>query len=151
MKLRDRIKQKLRHMYETAKRWWNILKAPHLLICVGVAWMITNGWCYLAVVFGRTLGFKWLTRVGTAYLAFLWLPFTPEKIVTVLIAMLLHRILYPNDGKTLRVLRALYREARGKKRMRSKRPKRAHVYKTAYVYRKKRSEDEPIGANKQCV
>lgn len=40
-------------------------------------------------------------------MAFLWFPFTPEKIVTVIIAMFLLRWLFPNDEKTLKKLREL--------------------------------------------
>ena len=39
-----------------------------------------------------------------AYLAFLWLPVSPEKLLTVTIAITLLRWLFPNDQKTLAVL-----------------------------------------------
>ena len=38
-------------------------------------------------------------------MSFLWLPFTPEKVVTVLLAIALMRLLYPRDRRTLGVLR----------------------------------------------
>jgi hypothetical protein len=46
--------------------------------------------------------------VSGAYLTFLWLPISPEKIVTVAIAMGLLRFLFPNDQKTLGVLKNMY-------------------------------------------
>lgn len=46
----------------------------------------------------------WMMAVSGAYLAFLWLPISPEKIVTVAIAIGLLRLLFPKDEKTLAVL-----------------------------------------------
>ena len=77
---------------------------PRFLICFGIAWMITNGWSYIMLAAGTYFGIKWMIAVSGAYLTFLWLP-SPEKIVTLLIAMFLLRLLFPNDEKTLGVLR----------------------------------------------
>ena len=49
----------------------------------------------------------WMKGVAGAYLAFLWLPITPEKIVTVAITILLLRVLFPKDEKTLGALRGI--------------------------------------------
>ena len=46
----------------------------------------------------------WMIAVGGAYAAALWVPFTPEKIITVIIAIALLRLLFPNDQKTLKKL-----------------------------------------------
>ena len=80
------------------------LTNPKLLLCLVIAWMITNGWSYVVFVIGTALGIPWMTAVGGAYLAFLWLPISPEKIVTVAIAIFLLKWLFPNDQKTLAVL-----------------------------------------------
>ncbi len=77
---------------------------PRLLLCLGIGWMITNGWSYVMFAVGSLFNIEWMIAVGGAYLAFLWLPVSPEKIVTVAIAMGLMRYLYPNDEKTLGVL-----------------------------------------------
>ena len=53
-----------------------------------------------------------MLAASTAYLAFLWIPFSPEKIVTVGIAMGLLRVFFPNDKKTLGILRSLYDKAK---------------------------------------
>ena len=63
-----------------------------------------------------------MLAASTAYLAFLWIPFSPEKIVTVGIAMGLLRVFFPNDKKTLGILRSLYDKA--KKRRENKRAKK---------------------------
>ena len=48
-------------------------------------------------------------------MSFLWLPFTPEKLVTALIAIGLLRLLYPEDQQTLGVLRAKLARLRERK------------------------------------
>lgn len=89
---------------------------PRLLLCFGIAWLITNGWSYIMFGIGTYYGIDWMIAVSGAYLAFLWLPFTPEKIVTVAIAMWLLRLLFPKDEKTLAVLRQMRIKAKKKKK-----------------------------------
>lgn len=83
---------------------------PRLLICFGIAWMITNGWSYVMLAVGTWLGVPWMIAVATAYLAILWLP-SPEKILTCAIAIVLLRILFPHDKYTLGVLQDMRRAA----------------------------------------
>ena len=87
---------------------------PRLLLCFGIAWFITNGWSYVMLGVGTFLGIEWMIAVGGGYLAFLWFPFSPEKIATVLIAMGLLRLIFPKDEKTLGVLRAIYKKYKSK-------------------------------------
>ena len=87
------------------KKWVQFFLNPRLLLCVFIGWMITNGWSYLFVAIGTACGISWMVIAGTAYMGFLWFPFTPEKIVTLLIAIGLMRVLFPRDEKTLGVLR----------------------------------------------
>lgn len=89
---------------------------PRFLLCFGIAWLITNGWSYILFGIGTCLQIGWMIAVSTAYLTFLWIPISPEKIVTVGIAMVLLRFLFPNDKKTLGILRALYAKAKGKRK-----------------------------------
>jgi len=77
---------------------------PRLLLCFGIAWMITNGWAYVLTGLGALFGISWMVAVGGTYLAALWVPFTPEKILTVIISIWLLKILFPKDTKTLAVL-----------------------------------------------
>lgn len=78
---------------------------PRLLLCLAMAWMITNGWSYILMAVGTYFEIPWMMAVAGAYLAFLWLPVSPEKIVTFAIAIALLRWLFPNDQKTLAVLK----------------------------------------------
>jgi hypothetical protein len=84
---------------------------PRLLLCFGIAWMITNGWCYVFTALGTLFGITWMTVVGASYAGLLWIPFTPEKILTVIIAIFLLRVIFPNDKNTLAVLKEEFEEA----------------------------------------
>lgn len=77
---------------------------PRLLLCFGIGWLITNGWSYILFALGTFLQNEWMLGVSGAYLAFLWFPFSPEKLATVAIAIFLLRWLFPKDKKTLAVL-----------------------------------------------
>ncbi len=87
---------------------------PRFLLCFGLGWIITNGWAYIMAAVGAFLGVGWMIAVSGAYLAFLWFPFTPEKVITVGIAIWLLRLLFPKDEKTLGVLRALMEKAKAR-------------------------------------
>ena len=106
-------------MKKQIKKWVQFLLNPRFLLCFGLAWMITNGWSYVLFGLGTWLNIHWMIVVAGGYLAFLWLPVSPEKIVTVAIAIALLRLLFPNDQKTLAVLRELREKARAKKKKRS--------------------------------
>ena len=90
---------------EMARRWARFLLNPRLLLCLVIAWMITNGWSYVMFGLGMLMKIHWMRVVGGAYMSFLWWPFTPEKLVTVVLAIGLMRLLYPRDRRTLGVLR----------------------------------------------
>ena len=85
---------------------------PRLLLCFGIGWIITNGWSYILFGLGTYLKINWMIAVSGAYLAFLWFPFSPEKLATVAIAIWLLRRLFPGDEKTLAVLRKMYRKVK---------------------------------------
>lgn len=99
------MKEKIKNFLKKAVMF---LLNPRLLLCLGLGWMITNGWSYILFAIGTWLRIGWMIAVSGAYLTFLWLPISPEKIVTVAIAMWLMRVLFPNDQKTLGVLKESY-------------------------------------------
>ncbi len=99
-------------MKERLKKIAQFLLNPRLVICLAIAWMITNGWSYVLFALGTYFQIDWMTVVAGAYLAFLWIPFTPEKLITFMIAIALLRWLFPNDQKTLAVLRRWYEKAK---------------------------------------
>ena len=61
--------------------------------------MITNGWCYLFILFGSIFDIQWMWAVGTGYAAILYLPFTAEKIVTIPLAIWFQTLFFKNDLK----------------------------------------------------
>lgn len=87
---------------------------PRLLLCIAIAWFITNGWSYILFAIGGYFEIPWMLGISSAYLAFLWLPVSPEKLVTFAIAIALLRWLFPNDKKTLAVLRQLHHNVKNK-------------------------------------
>ena len=87
---------------------------PRFLLCFGLAWILTNGWSYVMLAAGTYFGIGWMTAVAGAYMAFLWFPFSPEKVATFAIAMALLRWLFPKDEKTLKVMKELYAAAKAK-------------------------------------
>lgn len=97
---------------ETVKKIFLFVLNPRLLICWGLAWIITNGWSYAILAIGTWLDINWMKALAGGYIAFLWLPVSPEKIVTAAIAIFLLRLLFPHDQKTLAVLRNIYDKAR---------------------------------------
>ncbi len=99
-------------MKEKLKKILWFFANPRLLLCVGLAWIITNGWSYILLGLGTIFEINWMIVVSSAYLAFLWFPFTPEKIVTFIIAIFLLKVLFPKDQKTLGILTDLYNKAK---------------------------------------
>lgn len=115
-------------MKEKLKRAIQFIANPRLLLCLLIAWMITNGWSYIMLGIGSYYHIQWMITVSSAYLAFLWLPISPEKVVTLIIAIVLLRFLFPRDQKTLAILMSLYKKTKeavkNRKHMRRKKPKR---------------------------
>lgn len=101
-------------MKEKLKKIIQFIANPRLLLCFGIAWLITNGWSYILLAIGTWLGIGWMVAVASGYMAFLWLPISPEKIVTVAIAIVLLRVLFPNDQKTLAVLKRMQDKVKNK-------------------------------------
>ncbi|MBE6638865.1 MAG: hypothetical protein E7616_05360 [Ruminococcaceae bacterium] len=105
------MKNKIQNILKTV---WEFIVNPRLLLCFGLAWIITNGWSYVMLVIGTYFRIEWMIAVAGGYLAFLWLPVSPEKIVTVAITIALLRFLFPNDKRTLGKLKALREKIRMK-------------------------------------
>lgn len=122
------MKEKLKGFARTAVQF---ILNPRLLLCFGIGWMITNGWSYVLLGLGTWLENEWMIGVASAYLAFLWLPVSPEKLVTVAIAITLLRWLFPNDKKTLGILKQTYADIkqtfRLKKQQRKEKKQHRHT------------------------
>ncbi len=115
--MKEPFKVKLKHFFKKAVQF---ILNPRLLLCFSIAWFITNGWSYLMLAVGTYFNIHWMMVVAGAYLTFLWLPISPEKIVTVAIAIALLRFLFPNDQKTLAVLKQLREKIKSATKKRKK-------------------------------
>lgn len=109
-RLKDNLTgEKLRY---NLKKTLQFIGNPRLLLCLALGWLITNGWSYIMFGIGTYLEINWMVAVSGAYLAFLWLPISPEKLVTFAIAIALLRWLFPGDQKTLAVLHRWYEKTK---------------------------------------
>ena len=97
--------------------WVRALTNPHLLLSLGIAWFITNGWSYCAIGLGAFLGINWLRNAGTVWAGLLWLPGTPEKLLTFPIAIFILRRLFPDDTRTLAMIDRKWKAAKDKTRI----------------------------------
>ncbi len=102
---------------QNLKKTVQFIANPRLLLCWLIAWIITNGWSYILFGVGTYYEIEWMLAMSGAYLAFLWLPISPEKLVTCAIAIALLRWLFPGDQKTLAVLRGWYERAQNAVKM----------------------------------
>ena len=87
------------------RQWVKALTNPHMLISVAIAWFFTNGWAYCAAGIGTFCHIPWLRNTGLIYLGILWAPGTPEKVLTFGLAMMIMRVLFPQDRRTVLLLR----------------------------------------------
>ena len=106
---------------QNLKKTLQFIANPRLLVCVLLGWMITNGWSYVMFAVGTICEIEWMVAIAGAYLAFLWLPISPEKLVTIAIAIALLRWLFHNDQKTLAVLKRWHVKAKSVMRTRKER------------------------------
>lgn len=103
------LKPKIKYWVKTVLEF---ILNPRLLLCFGLAWIITNGWAYITAAIAVWLDIGWLGAIAGGYLAALWIPFTPEKIITVIIAIFLLKLLFPKDKKTLEKLHNMKEKAK---------------------------------------
>lgn len=116
IKMKEKIIDKLKKIVK-------FILNPRFLLCFGLAWMITNGWCYIFIGVGSYYDIGWMFYIGTTYLAFLWLPITPEKIITIPLAIAFLKVLFPKDQQTLAVLQQMYQKAKDALKSKKKKAK----------------------------
>lgn len=93
---------------------------PHLLLCIGISWLITNGWAYIMFGIGTLFKISWMIAVSSGYLTIVWIPIVPEKIITITLAIAFLRFFFPKDKKTLGMLKKLHSKFKIKKHSKSK-------------------------------
>ena len=75
-----------------------------MIICFILAWMLTNGWSYVFIAIGFIFNIEWMSTIGLSYQAFLWLPCTPEKLVTIPLAIWFDKLIF--KGKHVSALKS---------------------------------------------
>ena len=63
-----------------------------ILICYLPFWFIASGWTYIALAIGNA----WWKTIAGVWLAWLWTPFCPEKLITIPLTIWLHKKIFPN-------------------------------------------------------
>ena len=100
--MRERIRRLWQERWKKKARLWiKLILNWRFLVCFGIGWMITNGWSYVLLFVGFLASIDWMKAVSLGYLAILWIPFSPEKVVTVSIALFLVRRLFPKHNREL--------------------------------------------------
>ncbi len=88
---------------EKLKLWAKLILNWRFLVCFGLGWMITNGWSYILLGAGVFWEVEWMVWLAGGYLAIIWFPFSPEKIITLAIAAYLAHRLFPTHTHALLV------------------------------------------------
>ena len=90
------------------KRLWTKIKtyiSPFLnwriLIIYVPIWFIMSGWTYLFIYLGTKYKIGWMLAAGTFWATVLWLPFTPEKLITVPLTLYLYVKLFGSGNEKL--------------------------------------------------
>ena len=90
------------------KRLWTKIKtyiSPFLnwriLVIYLPIWFIMSGWTYLFIYLGTRHHVGWMLAAGTFWATVLWLPFTPEKLITVPLTLYLYVKLFGSGNEKL--------------------------------------------------
>lgn len=57
-------------------------------------WFIVSGWSMVGIAIGK----GWFRAISVSWQAFLWMPFCPEKLVTIPLTIYLHKKIFPNHS-----------------------------------------------------
>lgn len=69
-----------RLLYHTLRHGWKYI------ISFMIAWFITNGWAYVLAITGN--------KIAIAYITLLWFPGTPEKMITIPLSLIIHKVIW---------------------------------------------------------
>ena len=79
------------------KRLWSKIKtyiSPFLnwriLVIYVPIWFLMSGWTYLFIFLGTKHHITWMLTAGTFWATVLWLPMTPEKLLTIPLTLLIY-------------------------------------------------------------
>ena len=72
-----------------------------ILIIYLPIWFLMSGWTYLFIYLGTKHGVGWMLAAGTFWATILWLPFTPEKLITIPLTLYLYVKLFGSGNEKL--------------------------------------------------
>lgn len=84
------LKEHLANLYKSIKPYLTV----KMIISFAIAWFITNGHAYMLFGWGMIDDIEWMKWYGGAYVAILYMPFTPEKIITIPLGVWFYKILF---------------------------------------------------------
>lgn len=114
------MKKLLKNLWQKLKKILKFFLNWRFALSFGIAWMITNGWAYIALGIGLWFDIKWLAGIAGSYTAILYLPFTAEKLITIPLAILICKIIFPKQKKIREELNNLLEEEKCKFKRRKK-------------------------------
>ena len=82
---------------ELIKKLWIKIKpfmTWRILVCYLPWWGLASGWAYFCAAFCH----GWLRAVSITWLAILYMPWCPEKVVTIPLTIWLHKKLFPKHS-----------------------------------------------------
>lgn len=82
------------------------------LVSYLIPFSLINGWAWVGTFLLPIIGSNWFTIAASTWLAILWMPWTPEKLVTIPMAIWIHHLLFKNDKKTKIKMQKMYDEAK---------------------------------------
>lgn len=65
-----------------------------ILVCYLPFWFLFTGWTYVALAIGNT----WWKTASGVWLAWMWMPWCPEKLITIPLTIWLHKKLFPRHS-----------------------------------------------------
>ena len=82
-----------------------------ILVIYVPIWFLMSGWTYLFIFLGTKHNIGWMLAAGTFWATVLWLPITPEKLITIPLTMLVYVKLFGHREEDK--LQCMVNEARG--------------------------------------
>lgn len=85
---------KYRHIFYKIWLYIKPFLTWRILVCYLPFWFLASGWAWLFSVIGKGV----LRGIAIGWLTFLWMPWCPEKLITIPLAIWLHKKLFPRHS-----------------------------------------------------
>lgn len=114
------MKKLFAYLWKKVKMFLKFMLNWRFALSFGIAWMITNGWAYITLAIALKFNIKWLSAIAGSYTAILYMPFTLEKLITIPLAIIICKIIFPKQKKVQEELNELLEEEKQKMKRRKK-------------------------------